>query len=98
MKKVFTIKVRVWLYPGPTAWHFISVPKTVSSTIKKTFGAHARGWGSLRVGVKIGKTEWNTSIFPEKKSGMYLLPLKALVRKAEDIMEGDIITVRCTLL
>ncbi|HEY4473963.1 MAG TPA: DUF1905 domain-containing protein [Candidatus Paceibacterota bacterium] len=32
-------------------------------------------------------TVWNTSIFPDKKSGSYLLPLKAKIRKAENIAD-----------
>lgn len=39
--------------------------------------------------VTLGKTSWKTSIFPDKHSGSYLLPLKALVRKKEGIFSGD---------
>ena len=79
----------VWLYPGMAGWHFISLPKNQSEAIKKKFGANARGWGSLRVSVTIGKTTWKTSIFPDKKSGTYLLPLKADVRKKEGIFPRE---------
>jgi hypothetical protein len=85
----FKIKEKVWLYPGATPWHFVSVPKKQATEIKKKFGGNARGFGSLPVLVTIGKTKWKTSIFPEKKTGEYLLPLKAEVRKKEGIMSGD---------
>lgn len=88
----FTIKEKVWLYPGATPWHFVSVPKKQAAEIKKKFGDNARGFGSLPVLVTIGKTKWKTSIFPEKKTGEYLLPLKAEVRKKEGIMNGDAIS------
>jgi hypothetical protein len=52
-----------------------------------------RGWGSLPVEVTVGKTTWRTSIFPDKKAGAYLFPLKASVRKKEGISEGDMITL-----
>lgn len=74
------------------AWHFVNIPKKESKKIKETFGARVRGWGSLPVEVTLGKTRWKTSIFPDKKSETYLLPLKASVRKKEGIYEGKLIT------
>ena len=49
------------------------------------------GWGVIPVRVRIGKTEWKTSLFP--KDGLYLVPLKDVVRKAEGLAEGDRVTV-----
>lgn len=90
----FKIKAKVWLYPGTTAaWHFVTLPKKESKEIKKMFGALARGWGSLPVKVTIGKTAWQTSIFPDKKRGAYLLPIKARVRKKENFGNGDTISL-----
>ena len=51
------------------------------------------GFGSVPVIVMIGKTRWKTSIFPDKRSGTYLLPIKAEVRKKENIMSEDIVSV-----
>jgi hypothetical protein len=42
--------------------------------------------------VRIGKTTWTTSLFP--KDGLYLVPIRASVRKAENLEEGDEVTVR----
>ncbi|HEX2989748.1 MAG TPA: DUF1905 domain-containing protein, partial [Anaerolineales bacterium] len=50
------------------------------------------GWGVIPVHVRIGSTEYTTSLFP--KDGRYLVPVKASVRKAEDLQEGDTVTVR----
>jgi hypothetical protein len=86
---VYKLKSEVWLYPGMAGWHFISVPKKEGEEIRKLFGANRRGWGSIPVRVTVGKTSWNTSIFPDKKSGSYLLPLKAEVRKKEGVWKGD---------
>ena len=74
-----------------TGWHFLSVAKKQSEEIKKLFAGATRGWGSLPVEVTLGKTSWKTSIFPDKKSGTYLLPLKADVRKKEGVAHGDIV-------
>ncbi len=96
MGKQYKVRSEVWLYPGAVAaWHFISVPKKQSEDIKKTFGKKARGWGSLPVQITLGKTSWKTSIFPDKKSDTYLLPLKVEVRRKEGVTHGD--TVSFTL-
>lgn len=46
----FKFKAKVWHYEGPTAWHFVTLPKGLSADIKKNFDALKRGWGSLRGG------------------------------------------------
>ncbi len=88
-KKNYKLKTKVFLYPGMAAWHFVGLPKKVGQEIKENFGKNSKGFGSLPVEVTIGRTVWNTSIFPEKTSGSYLLPLKASVRKKEDIEAGE---------
>ena len=80
---LFKFKSEVWVYPGMAGWRFISLPKKQSGQIKKTFGGLTGGFGSLPVNVTVGKTTWKTSIFPDKKTKSYLLPLKAEVRKKE---------------
>lgn len=90
----FEFRADVWLYPSvQAAWHFITVPKRLSATIKKTFGAKAKHWGSIPVLATIGKTSWKTSVFPDTKRNAYILPLKAKVRKAENITKGDRVVV-----
>ena len=87
---MLTLKARsrVWLYPGRGGWHFITLPKKHARMIKASHGIR-RGWGSLPVKVTIGKTTWKTSIFPEHMSSSYVLPVKADVRKKENIEAGD---------
>jgi len=97
MKSAYKLKSNVFVYPGMSAWRFLTVPKKESTEIKEKFGKYAKGWGSLPVSVTIGKTTWNTSIFPDKKSGSYLLPLKAKVRKAEDIFDDSVVKFTVTL-
>ncbi|MCI0542679.1 DUF1905 domain-containing protein [bacterium] len=92
--KQYKMKSKVWLYPGMAGWHFVTIPEKQSQDIKKRFGAIVRakgGWGAIPVTVTLGKTSWKTSIFPDKKSGVYLLPLKAPVRKKEGILADDTI-------
>jgi hypothetical protein len=46
----------------------------------------------IPVRVRIGDTEWETSLWP--KNGRYVLPLKDKIRHAEGIGEGDLVAVR----
>ncbi len=96
--KTYKVRGKVWLYPGESAnWHFFTIPKKESSEIKETYKGLTKGWGSLPVEVFIGKTAWNTSIFPDSKSGTFILPIKAMVRKKEEVYEGDICTIMLTI-
>ena len=82
--------MKVWLWPGDmAAWHFVYIDKATSGKIKAVHKGPRRGFGAVKVSVVVGKTVWKTSIFPDKKSGTYLLPLKAAVRRAEGIVSGD---------
>jgi hypothetical protein len=90
--KKYTVKSEVWLYPGMSGWHFVGIPKKESEEIKKERKAKA-GFGSVPVVVTVGKTTWKTSIFPDKRTGTYLLPIKAEVRKKENIFSGEIVAL-----
>lgn len=92
MPRAYTLKSKVTVYPGMAAWRFLGLPAKEAKEIKEKFGKNAKGWGSLPVSVTIGKTTWDTSIFPDKKSGTYLLPLKGQIRKAEGIADTDTVT------
>ena len=89
VKSTYKLRSEVFLYPGMGGWHFIGVEKKESEELKKNFADKKRGWGSLPVAVTLGKSTWKTSIFPDKKSGTYLLPLKVDIRKKEGIMHAD---------
>lgn len=87
----------VWKWPGMAAWHFVTVDSDVAVQIRQDrAGAPRVGWGSIPVTVTVGETVWKTSIFSDKKSGSYLLPIKAEVRKKENISAGDTISVSLT--
>lgn len=97
-KKRFRVTATIWLYPGNSgAWHFVTIPKTESTMITSRFSSQKRGWGSLPVEVTLGETVWKTSIFPDTKSGTYLLPIKASIRQREGLFEGDTLTLALTV-
>ncbi len=84
---------KLWVWPGSTAqWRFVTVPKAESTVLKEKVKLK-NGFGSIRVRVTVGKTSWDTSVFPDSKSGTYLLPVKASVRRAEGLDDGDSVSV-----
>jgi hypothetical protein len=92
MAKKYKVRSEVVLWPGAQgAWHFAYVDKKQSELIRKAYTGPRRGFGGVRVAVTLGKTKWETSIFPDSRSGVYILPLKTSVRRAEGIMAGDTI-------
>ncbi|PJZ68827.1 hypothetical protein CH373_15545 [Leptospira perolatii] len=94
----FKIKEKVWLFAGEAAWHFVTLPTKIAPEIKLRTEWSKKGWGSVRVEAKIGDIIWKTSIFPEKKTGSYVLPIKAEVRKKAKIEAGDTVTIQLTLI
>ncbi len=90
-RATYPVRAKVWLYPGIGGWHFANLSKKQSEVIRQLFGEEARGFGSLPVVVRIGKTEWRTSLFPDKRSSSYLFAIKAAVRQREQIEAGDTI-------
>ena len=79
--------------PTSTAWHFVTIDGAVADGIRAAAPGRSAAWGSVTVDVTIGTTNWKTSVFPSKDVGGYLLPIKASVRKAEKLVEGDTVTL-----
>ncbi|AYV55928.1 DUF1905 domain-containing protein [Leptospira kmetyi] len=90
-------KAKVWIYPGKGGWHFLTLPLNVSKKIKLLAEQSKGSWGMVPVLAQIGQTIWNTSIFPEKNSPKYVLPLKADVRKREKILLDRNVSVLLTI-
>jgi hypothetical protein len=97
-ERSYKFRAKVWEYDGPSSWHFVTVPKKESAKIKGIFHIAKRGFGALPVRVTIGNTTWKTSIFPDSKSGTYVLPLKANVRKVEGLKKGTTASVSIEVL
>jgi hypothetical protein len=90
MEIEFSGKILFW--KGPAPFFFVAVPEEQSRDLKAISTLVTYGWGVIPVHVRVGKTEWQTSLFP--KDGCYLVPIKASVRKAENLEEGDNMIVR----
>jgi hypothetical protein len=94
----WTFESVLWEYIGVGAWHFISVPFDVGTQIKLETMGPRHGFGSVRVLAVIDGEAFKTSVFPDKASGSYLLPVKAAVRKAIGAAKGQSLRVQLTLI
>jgi len=90
----------IWLWnEGKGRWHFLTVPpeEAVEIRLQAAAAGARRGFGSIRVEASINGITWRTSVFPQK-SGGYILPIKADVRRRANIAAGDEVTVGLELL
>lgn len=83
--------VEIWFWRGPAPWFFVTVPEEQSHDLKALSGIVTYGWGMIPAHARIGKTKWKTSLCP--KDGRYIVPIRASVRKAENLEEGDRVTI-----
>lgn len=74
-----------WKYEGKGGWYFVSLPVTLSQEIRTTLKWQEEGWGRMKAIACIGESEWETAIWFDSKKNTYILPLKAEIRKKEQI-------------
>jgi hypothetical protein len=90
MKKSFTVKAKIWHWPGNGGWHFVTLDKKLSVQIR---GVYTRGF--VPIIAKCGKSDWATSLFPHtpnkkvSKQVDYLLCINKKVLKNEGLFAGD---------
>lgn len=84
----FEAELYEWDARDDASWVFATVPADVSEDVRD-MDLPRKGFGSVRVTVRLGASEWRTSIFPDSKSGCYVLPVKKAVRTKEQIGVGD---------
>lgn len=82
---------QIWYWRGPAPFYFVTVPAEPSNDLRDISTHVTYGWGMIPVTVRIGQTEWKTALWP--KDGRYIVPLKANVRRAEGLHEGDEVTI-----
>jgi hypothetical protein len=94
----FEAELWLWEARRDDSWTFVSLPIDASDEIRELTGGQRRGFGSVRVEVTVGLTTWRTSIFPDSKSGAYVLPVKKAVREAQSIEPGDVVKLAVELV
>ena len=88
---ILTFSADVFYWRGPSPFHFVAVPPDECVELHAISSLVTYGWGMIPVNATIGETEFYTALFP--KDGGYFVPLKAAIRKAEQIDVGDIVTL-----
>jgi hypothetical protein len=86
---------QLWEWRGPAPFYWLTVPPDVSDYVRAEAVAASYGWGAIPVRVRIGATEWETSLLP--KDGGYVLPVKAAVRAGESFGKGDTVSVEMSV-
>lgn len=91
------LTVTLWRWAGGANggdWFFASIDGAVGEALSATAlmqrleSGRRSGWGSVKVVARVGETEWRSSAFPAKAQG-WMVPIKAAVRKAEGLAEGE---------
>jgi hypothetical protein len=85
----------LWYWKGPAPHYFVPIPEEQSRAIHAIAPLVTYGWGVIPVRARVGGTAWTTSLIP--KDGRYLVPIRANVRKAEQLEEGAAVTVQLDL-
>lgn len=85
----------LWYWRGPAPYHFVTVTEEASADLRALSPMVSYGWGVIPVHIRIGATEWETSLFP--KDGRYAVPIKDAVRHAEGLAIGDIVTLELAI-
>lgn len=83
---------KIWFWKGPSPFYFVTVPAEQCHDLRAISGSVTYGWGMIPVYVRIGNTEWKTSLFP--KDGGYIVPINVRARRGENLDEDDEVTVR----
>lgn len=91
----FLFSGAVFEWRGPSPFYFIEIPSAQSAKIKERASQLTYGWGVIPVTGVIGETEFTTSLIP--KEGLYLLPIKNVVRFGENLNVGQVVQAKLTL-
>lgn len=104
-----TLPLRRWRGERGT-YHLVTITGDEAETITTHARLHRlefgrqRGFGSVKVMARIDDTEWKTSVFPmniddmSRRSKNWTLLVSKKVMRAEDLAEGDPVTIELELL
>jgi hypothetical protein len=93
---IIEFKGDIFYWRGPAPFLFVAVPEEPSRDLKAISALVTYGWGVIPVHVRIGKTEWTTSLFP--KEGRYLVPIRKSVQKSENLDVGNSVVIQLEVI
>jgi hypothetical protein len=94
----YRVKGKIWRWPGDMGWHFLYISKGLSEKLYQGKVGKKYGSGFIKIRAKIGKTSWDTALFPHAKEGLYLIAIKAKIRKSEGLLVDDLVSVSFEIL
>jgi hypothetical protein len=97
VEAIYEFSGALWEYGGENTWIFITLPTEHADEIADRV-TRRPGFGSVRVHVQIGGTDWSTSLFPDKSLGSYVVPVKRSVREREHLSVGDVAGVKIRVI
>lgn len=89
METSFSSELFEWRGPAPFYW--LALPGPACDYVRAEAAFASYGWGAIPVRVRIGNSEWETSLLP--RDGGYVLPVRKDVRLRENLDEGDVVAV-----
>jgi hypothetical protein len=97
MSVVASFESTLWQYEGPAAWYFVTLPADLADRVLEQAERRGSEFGAVPVQARVGTTTWRTSLFPDRQTASYLLPVKKSVRTGNALMPGDVVTVHLTV-
>ena len=89
MEFTFTSEVIEWR--GPAPFYFSPTPAKYTAEFKAIASQKSYGWGVLYANIKLGDEYWKTTLM--QKDGSYLIPVRKVIRLAQNLEVGKKITV-----
>lgn len=96
-ERIGPFEAELWAWQGPASWVFLSLPAELADAVKVAgflaLSSPKPGWKLVPVTVEAGRERWDTSLFPDKETGSYILPVKAAIRRKLGVSAGDRLTL-----
>lgn len=89
----FEFIAEMWQHGSFGGWFFVSLPKDMAREIREHLGWQEEGWGRMKVTAQKEGHAWDTAIWFDSKTGTYLLPIKAEIRKKANLKAGEPIRI-----
>jgi len=94
----YTFTAELWAWAArKELWVFAALPADASDEIADQPRAPS-GFGSVKVKVRLGLSQWSTSIFPDADHGAYVVPIKKAVRDEAGVSVGDSVEITIELV
>ena len=62
MVTAYAFSAGLWRYDGEAGWFCVSLPTELADAIQDENGPLAKGFGAVKVSVRIGSSRWTTSV------------------------------------